>query len=196
MHPILFEPFSFPISTFGVMMALGFLVVTVLPVFAVDRLDLGYRLALLAPRDPAQVTRAVESATGAVYPLRVEPQIPAVYGENLSGNELLDRSLAALLGDDEPLFTARREHIGAELGATTSLFLTGIGCDLGDVDAVARGVRSARDTLALGLAAVAGVLLPLRQGPTGRSDAADRIADKLAAGSPPSIRGPAPITYW
>jgi len=123
--------------------------------------DLGFEtrvdsLALLSPLDPVQVERAITDATGAPPPLRVEARIPILYGANLGGRAVLDRSLAALAASDDPGYAERSRAIGAELGAMTSRFLTAIGCDLGSLDDVRRGVRLARDTLALGLTAVSG----------------------------------------
>jgi hypothetical protein len=113
-------------------------------------------LVLLAPRDPAQVERAIAEADGAPYPLRADPQLPVVFGANLEGREVLDRALLALAASNDPQHAERAQIIGAELGAMTSRFLTAIGTDLSDLEEVARGVRFARDTLALGLTAVAG----------------------------------------
>lgn len=111
-------------------------------------------LALLFPRDPDQVKRAVTTAAGPPHPLRDDPSLPVVYGRNLEGREVLDRALHALATSDDPQHLERARSIGAELGAMTSRFLTAIGTDLSDLDDVGRGVRFARDTLALGLAAV------------------------------------------
>jgi hypothetical protein len=123
--------------------------------------DLGFGtreegLALLSPRDPEQVRSAIARATEAAHPLRAEARVPAIYRSNLDGSQLLDGAIATLLAAAEPLFAERADRLGAELGAMTSLFLTGVGCDLADPEAVARNVRAARDTLALGLHAVAG----------------------------------------
>jgi len=111
---------------------------------------------LLSPRDPEQARRAIDGANRPPYPLRSDSPLPMVYGRNLEGREVLDRALGALASSDDPAYVERAGVIGAELGAMTSRFLSAIGCDLSDLAAVARGVRAARDTLALGLIAVAG----------------------------------------
>lgn len=48
MHPILFEPFGFPISTFGVMMAVGFLVATWITAVRLREYDLDPEFATTA----------------------------------------------------------------------------------------------------------------------------------------------------
>lgn len=113
-------------------------------------------LALLSPRDPERVRRTIGEAAVVPYPLRADRGFPVIYGDNLEGNEALDRALEVLVTSDDALFAERAATIGAELGSMASLFLSGTGCDLSDLEAVSRGVRRARDMLALGLTAVAG----------------------------------------
>ncbi|MBW2276815.1 MAG: hypothetical protein JRF63_04940, partial [Deltaproteobacteria bacterium] len=113
-------------------------------------------MVLLTPRDPDHVRRAIDSASDPPYPLRANQRLPAVYGTNLEGREVLDQALQNLATSDDPVFVERNRYIGAELGAMTNRFLAAIGCDLGDLDEIGRSVRLARDTLALGLTAVSG----------------------------------------
>ncbi|MDD5305900.1 MAG: DUF6178 family protein [Deltaproteobacteria bacterium] len=120
--------------------------------------DLGYAtrqegLTLLSPRDPDEVRRMVEAGVAAPR-LPADIPMPVLYGRSYAGHAFLDRVLASFETSSDPAVAARAGTLGGELAAMTSRFLTGVGCDLGDPTAVARDVRHARDTLALGLEAV------------------------------------------
>jgi len=121
--------------------------------------DLGFGsyeegLALLSPRS-AKSVREKMSRKEMPHPLESDGPVPAIYRENLSGSQLLDDSFALLAEARDPKWQARTETLQAEMSAMVSLFLTGIKCNLADLDAISRGTELARDILTLGLADVA-----------------------------------------
>ncbi len=123
--------------------------------------DLGFGtledgLAILSPRDPQQVKQMLACATDPQYLTTPDFQTSAIVSENTAGNDLLEHALEFLQQSDDPVFQTKSERLGADLGAMTSMFLTGTRCDLGDTEAVARCARWARDILALGLRMVTG----------------------------------------
>jgi hypothetical protein len=120
--------------------------------------DLGYAtrdegLALLSPRAPEEVRRAVEARVLS-RPLSTDLPLPVLYGKGYAGHAFLGRVLASFETSTDPAVAARSGTLAGELAAMTGLFLAGMGTDIGDVAAVTRGVEQARDTLALGLEAV------------------------------------------
>ena len=123
--------------------------------------DLGFGtledgLAILSPRDPQQVKQMLAAAADPQYLTTPDFQTSAIVSENLAGNDLLEHALEFLQQSDDPVFQTKSRRLGADLGAMTSLFLTGTRCDLGDTEAVARCALWARDILALGLRMVTG----------------------------------------
>ncbi|MBN2527567.1 MAG: hypothetical protein JXR76_14330 [Deltaproteobacteria bacterium] len=121
--------------------------------------DLGFGtfeegLALLSPRS----TKAVKEKMAKKempHPLDLESPVPAIYREHLSGNELLDESFALLSGAKDAKWQERATTLQAEMSAMVSLFLTGIKCNLADLDAISKGTVLARDILTLGLSDIA-----------------------------------------
>ena len=104
----------------------------------------------------ASYKQMLAAATDPQYLTTPDFQTSAIVSENLAGNDLLEHALEFLQQSDDPVFQTKSERLGADLGAMTSLFLTGTRCDLGDTEAVARCARWARDILALGLRMVTG----------------------------------------
>lgn len=121
--------------------------------------DFGYRsreegLAALSPIDPEVVARRLSSGTR--IPLPGGVGLPALHRACLAGHAFLDAALERAAGTDDPDLADRAALLPAAIGATVNLFVSGLGVPLGDLEATARGVCLARDTLALGLAAVVG----------------------------------------
>ena len=110
--------------------------------------------AAIAPLCPETVRERL--AAGSQTPQAGGVVLPELYRECLGGHAFLDAALARAAGSDDPELAARAAMLPAMIGAAVNLFLSGIGVVHGDLEAVERGVRLARDTLALGLAAVVG----------------------------------------
>ncbi|MBN2714260.1 MAG: hypothetical protein JXX14_00315 [Deltaproteobacteria bacterium] len=121
--------------------------------------DLGFGtyeegLALLSPRSVKAVKEKLAKKE-MPHALSLDSAVPAIYRENLSGNQMLDESFALLAEAKDPKWQARAETLQAEMSAMVSLFLTGIRCDLADLDAISKGTALARDILTLGLLSIA-----------------------------------------
>jgi hypothetical protein len=120
--------------------------------------DFGYAtreegVAALAPKSPEALRGRIEK--GEVSPRACdEAALPALYGRCLGGAALLDAALerATRFAERDP--TGRAALLPAELGAAVNLFLCGARFELSDLEEAARGIRLARDLLALGLGAV------------------------------------------
>jgi hypothetical protein len=111
----------------------------------------GEAVALLAPRSARDVRLLADKADVKLHPLSSIIQFPQLYKENYTGNEFLDRVIRLMEASDDETVLNRLDTVGAELTLMTGTFLTAISTDLKDIDAVARGVRWARDLWALGL---------------------------------------------
>ena len=121
--------------------------------------DLGFGtyeegLALLVPRSVKSVQEKLAKKE-MPHALDLENRVPAIYTENLGGNQLLDESFALLMGARDSKWQARAGTLQAEMSAMVSLFLTGIKCDLSDLEAISKGTALARDILTLGLSDIA-----------------------------------------
>jgi hypothetical protein len=110
--------------------------------------------AAIAPLDPETVRARLASGRRAPPPGGVV--LPALHRECLGGHAFLDAALARAAGSDDPELSERAALLPATIGAAVNRFLSGVGVAQGDLEAVASGVRLARDTLALGLGAIAG----------------------------------------
>ncbi|MBN2802307.1 MAG: hypothetical protein JXR91_04345 [Deltaproteobacteria bacterium] len=126
--------------------------------------DLGFGtieegMALLSPIDPVTLQTELDKKikeSKIPHPLVTVGTLPAVYAENFKGIDLLDQSLEILLKSNGKDVIARMEYLPAEITAMTNLFLTGIRCKMSSIDDVTKGTKLARNTLALGLNAIAG----------------------------------------
>ncbi len=121
--------------------------------------DLGYSpreegLAALAPEDPKALRERIRG-TSAAPRVCDEIALPTLYARCLDGAPLLDAALERIATSRDPACVERAGTLPAEIGAAVALFLSGAGVELGDLEAVTRGVRLARDTLALGLGVIA-----------------------------------------
>jgi hypothetical protein len=110
--------------------------------------------AAIAPLDPEVVRRRLAAGTRAPRPGGVD--LPVLYRKCLEGRAFLDAALARAAGADDPELAERAALLPAWIGAAVNLFLSGIGTDVGDLEAAAQGTRLARDALALGLGTAVG----------------------------------------
>ena len=121
--------------------------------------DLGFGtyeegLALLSPR-PIKMVREKMAKKQLPYAPDFANVAPAIYRENLGGNQLLDDSFSLLMGAKDPQWQSRAAALQGEMSAMVSLFLTGIKCNLSDLEAISKGTTLARDILTLGLSDIA-----------------------------------------
>jgi hypothetical protein len=107
-------------------------------------------MSVLVPRSVSEV-RQLATKASSYHGMATQMTLPVLYEENLLGNAFLDRVIGLLWSSVDAIAQDRAALLGAELAAMTNLYLTATRTDISDVDAVARGSRWARDTLALGL---------------------------------------------
>jgi hypothetical protein len=81
-----------------------------------------------------------------------DPPAPVLLSEAFTGDAFLDRALERLRTTDDGAALATRYP---QVSAMTNLFLSATGVDLGDLIAVARSARMARDLVSLGLSETA-----------------------------------------
>lgn len=112
--------------------------------------------AALAPRSPESVREGLGRGAGPTATPLDAPGLPALYGRCLAGAGFLDAALERAVREGEREGGGRAALLPAELGAAVNRFLAGAGIEPGDVEEAARGIRLARDVMALGLAAVSG----------------------------------------
>ncbi len=118
--------------------------------------DLGFAsreeaLALLTPRSPDQARRLAAEADETGVTFATSPTLPALYKENLLGNDFLDEVLAVVFSSTQPEMERRATSIASEISSMINRFLTASAVDISDLEKVALGARNARDMIALGL---------------------------------------------
>lgn len=111
-------------------------------------------IAILSPRSPEEVRHLADKATNPLHPLAGSLILPVLYREHLQGNEFVDEVLRTLLEEDSPETAERIDSLGVEFTAASNRFLAARGLDIGDPDAVARGITEVRNLFALGLISV------------------------------------------
>ncbi len=105
-------------------------------------------VSLLVPMSISEILNAAETAEPIVrFPSDL--CLPVLYRDNLEGNEFLDAVLDEFRNN--PDLQYRADILDAELTATTNLYLSAAGVDVGDVEAVARNIGWVRDLISLGL---------------------------------------------
>ncbi len=105
--------------------------------------------AILSPRSADEVRELADSTDSFIPP--ADQPLPMVYRENFEGSDFLTGIIEQMNASKDPNLSTAAERIYVALTATTGTFITATGIDIGDVGAVAGGVRQVRSLLSLGL---------------------------------------------